>query len=211
MRFVLDNEHDEIQKCWLKNSFYEERELEEMAKYIKPQSVILDVGANIGNHAMWFDKNTDPLAVYVIEPHRRAISLMLQNAAVNYCHRIRFDFVGIALGEFTCKSAIKMEEAHNLGATQLEVSDDGSIDTHPGDDLKLKPDFIKIDVEGMELETLRGLKKTIKRCMPNMFVEVNTEHDEAFREMMDEYDYKIVFWSRNYSTSMNYIVCPNNL
>lgn len=211
MRFVLDNEHDEIQKYWLKNSFYEEHELNEMSKYIKPQSVILDVGANIGNHAMWFDKNTDPLAVYVIEPHRRAITLMLQNVAVNYCHRIRFDFVGIALGEFKSKSIIKMEEAHNLGATQLEVSDDGFIDTHPGDDLNLNPNFIKIDVEGMELETLRGLEKTIKRCMPNMFIEVNNEHDEEFREMMHEYNYEIVFESINYLTSKNYIVCPNNL
>jgi FkbM family methyltransferase len=207
LKFIIDNENDEIQRHWVNNVFYEERELREMSRYIKPKSAILDIGANVGNHAMWFDKNTDPRIVYVIEPHPRAISIMLQNAAINYCHRICFDYLGVAFGEFNSKCTV-MEENNNLGATKLKVSDKGFVNTIPGDDLMLLPDFIKIDVEGMEIETIRGIDKTIRKCRPNMFVEVETSNDETFRDVMKEYNYVIVFESQNYMTCKNYIVCP---
>jgi hypothetical protein len=35
-----------------------------------------------------------------------------------------------------------------------------------------RDDFIKLDVEGMELDLLRGAKETIERCAPVMLVEV---------------------------------------
>jgi hypothetical protein len=34
-------------------------------------------------------------------------------------------------------------------------------------------DFLKIDVEGFELEVLRGAKRTIERCKPLIYCEVN--------------------------------------
>lgn len=208
MPFIIDNENDWIQQHWMQNRFYEERELKAIAKCIKPNSVILDVGANIGNHAIWLNQNVNPKQIYVIEPHPNAINLMLKNVAINYCHQIRFDFLGIALGEFKSKSVIKNYEPSNLGATSLEISDEGFIDTIPGDELGLDFDFIKIDVEGMELGVIRGLKETIKRCKPNMFIEIEDEHYEEFEKLMREYGYIIIFESRNYHHCRNCIVCP---
>ncbi|MEO8631258.1 MAG: FkbM family methyltransferase [Betaproteobacteria bacterium] len=49
-------------------------------------------------------------------------------------------------------------------------------------------DFIKIDVEGHELEVLRGAIDTIRRCEPAMLIEIEQRHhrqpiDEVFREI----------------------------
>lgn len=40
------------------------------------------------------------------------------------------------------------------------------------DDLGVAPDFVKIDVQGLELEVLSGMRQTIDRCRPTFLVEV---------------------------------------
>jgi len=58
------------------------------------------------------------------------------------------------------------------------------------------PDFIKIDVEGMELEVLRGMEGTIRRIKPHILVEVH----ECGPAGDSENAKKVVEWleSRNY-------------
>ena len=206
MRFILDDPHDVIQECWAKNQFYEADELAMMAKYIPPDSVILDVGANVGNHSIWFDKHVQPKAVYVFEPHPRAIALMLQNSAVNHCHSIRFDHIGVALGRERAKCVVTEMQSHNLGGTRLAVRDDGFIDTLPGDELNLAPQFIKIDVEGMELDVLHGLRRTIDQHRPVMYVEVDNRNEAEFMRLMSGWGYEVLFDIANYPTCRNYLL-----
>jgi hypothetical protein len=40
----------------------------------------------------------------------------------------------------------------------------------------IKPNFIKIDVDGYELNVLKGLKETITNCKPIMVIETNDDH-----------------------------------
>jgi Methyltransferase FkbM domain len=45
------------------------------------------------------------------------------------------------------------------------------VDVQPLDDLRLAPDFIKVDVQGWETQVLRGLETTIGRHQPLVMVE----------------------------------------
>lgn len=65
-------------------------------------------------------------------------------------------------------------------------------------------DFIKIDVEGFEKEVLHGATDTIKRCRPQMLIEINnsTTHLEYIWNLLDELDY-LLWWLpvRNFNPS----------
>ena len=54
-------------------------------------------------------------------------------------------------------------------------------------------DVIKIDVEGMGAEVLKGALKTITKCRPVVFFEVhNKEEILAFKNLMEELKYRAV-------------------
>ena len=62
----------------------------------------------------------------------------------------------------------------------------------PGDSVLLQRavDFIiELDVEGMELQALAGLERTIARWRPRMFIEVDDGNVSAFKEWLVRHHY----------------------
>ena len=86
----------------------------------------------------------------------------------------------------------------------------GDIEVDTGDNIFAaeKPSMIKIDVEGMELQVLAGLCKTIKSHKPVIFVEVDRRNDEAFQSWVSEVEYEVIQYFQRYEANKNYLVCP---
>lgn len=63
------------------------------------------------------------------------------------------------------------------------------------DDLDLNPFFIKIDVEGFELEVLLGSERTIERSRPIMLVE-SVENDGKIMKFVSKFGYKMYRYSK---------------
>jgi FkbM family methyltransferase len=58
------------------------------------------------------------------------------------------------------------------------------------DNLEIDPFFIKIDVEGAELEVLKGSLNVINKCNPVILVEIqNGNSYEAIKELLSDYGY----------------------
>ena len=222
IRWMLDNPNDTIQKHLANNRFFEIQDLEFMKQFIDSNTVIIDIGANIGNHSVYFSKFTDAKTIYVIEPIPRAYKLLLANIALNYCHNINSDFIGLALGDKECIGyPVLLYGKDNLGSSTLSpipydpsaqnTLDPVSIVT--GDSLfnDIHVDFIKMDVEKMEIVALAGLKQTIDRCRPKMFIEVCKENYEDFDQWIKDNDYFIhsVHGEINREIFVNYFVMPN--
>jgi hypothetical protein len=53
-------------------------------------------------------------------------------------------------------------------------------------------DFIKLDLQGMELEALDGAQQTIARCNPIFLLESRKAGREPLRAFLDERGYKVV-------------------
>lgn len=62
------------------------------------------------------------------------------------------------------------------------------------DDFKLKPYFIKVDVQGFEMEVLQGAEETIRKYKPIFLIEsLKDEHKKFLRR----YNYEFYYYSSN--------------
>ncbi len=170
--------------------FYEIDLLEYIA-YAVGQRVgcIVDVGANIGNHSVFFGvlMNRD---VICFEPNPEVYPLLVHNLESNGVRHRSFD---IGLGEQAGQFGIvadHIQAVTNMGAAKLQADAGGTIAGERLDDVlgeKLDLDSpiaaIKIDIEGMEAEMLRGSVKTIQSYRPEIFVEAM---DHTALQMIEE-------------------------
>ncbi len=86
----------------------------------------------------------------------------------------------------------------------------GDIQTIQGDQALAdrQIDFIKMDIEGMELRALAGLSATIARCRPTMFVEVDNVNNAGFMDWVAANDYQVETSFQRYRSNVNYLVRP---
>ncbi|MBN3789413.1 FkbM family methyltransferase [Burkholderia sp. Ac-20353] len=149
---------------------YEHAMLEDMASRVQPGQLILDVGANIGNHALYMAMVSGS-EVIAFEPNaelcdalRRSIN---ENGAGEHM-TVRQCAVGAANG----KGRFAEIHVDNLGAQSVKVGE-GDIDVITLDSLAFDAPvkLVKIDVEGMELDVLRGASKLLEKDRPLIYVE----------------------------------------
>lgn len=212
IKFIIDNPYDVIQECMVKGVFYEQDQLEFIKSQSTPGWVIADIGANIGNHTIYFDKFLQPSKIYTIEPSPKAIAILLQNIAINYCHSVNVDYLGVGFAHTTAKASSFLPFGeNNQGALTLQPDDNGTIQVIPGDVVfeNIKVDFMKIDVETMEMFVLEGLKKTITKCKPKIFIEIDHKNKTDFEKWLIVNDYSVVRCYNN-NVNDNWFVVPNH-
>jgi hypothetical protein len=99
-------------------------------------------------------------------------------------------------------------EGGGLGATRLVPDQAGEIEVGPLDDLAVgSVDFLKIDVEGMEMAALAGARALIGRDRPYVFIEVLDGTVPEFLTWVDSNGYRIekLFSDKQHS---NYFASP---
>ena len=69
-------------------------------------------------------------------------------------------------------------------------------------------DFIKIDVEGMEMKALGGLSQTIARCRPRIFIELDRVNKEDFGKWVKFSHYEIRARFKRYRVNENFLLVP---
>ncbi len=164
---------------------YSESEVKLFADVIKPGHCVLDVGANIGSHTLSFARIVGPQGLVVaFEPERNNFYTLCANVAVNNLRNV-FCFqqaIGNEVGSINVPE-IDYDKTDNFGG--LELDHDYSKTTHYPvvlntlDSITLGDvNFIKVDVEGMELKVLKGAIATINQHKSLLYVE-NDRKDKA--------------------------------
>lgn len=206
-RFFIVDESDTVQRCHHQGNFYEEDELALMRPHFSG-GVFVDVGANVGNHAIYSARIFEAARVIAFEPDPLAADICEINARLNACDdRIVLHRIGLSDRPARARA---IREEHNLGGTRLEIGDIGSIEIATGDRLLAHDpvSFIKIDTEGHELGVLAGLQATIRRNRPALFVEVTNENIEAFENFCSRIGYQIIGCFRRYDVCTNFLALP---
>ncbi|MAL99940.1 MAG: hypothetical protein CL583_15985 [Alteromonadaceae bacterium] len=185
-RMRVLNPNDLIQMTHLRGQFFEADSLAKLKKLIKsPSPRILEVGANIGNHVIWYARYLGAERIYPVEPNPEALTILNQNIDANGI-RARIDTrgMGYGAGKDTGTFRTQTDDSDNLGATRLVADAEGGIETRTLDALmgEDRVDFIKIDAEGMELDVLEGAAGLIARDRPVIWVEVLRENMLGFAQ-----------------------------
>lgn len=190
---VADPE-DLIQKRHVHGRFYEIEELEYIRTLLPPNSVVADVGANVGNHSLFFSQICRAGSVIPFEVNEDAIALLRRNVALNRVVDIDLSHVGCAVGNKSGFVKMKSKGSpHNLGSATFVASPDVSGYRMEALDELLggrDVDFIKIDVEGMEFDVLEGAQETIRRNRPILFVEVRKHDLDRYFSVMKSMNYR---------------------
>jgi len=154
----------------------------------RADAVVLDIGANIGVHAVSLADMVGPRGrVHAFEAQRIVYYMLAGNLALNsienvFCHhaavgaapgRIRipqFDYgrpLSFGSVEFGPQQVEPIGQARGNDPARMDHVDVITVDGMGLPAVHL----MKIDVEGMELDVLRGAAKTIERDRPLLFVE----------------------------------------
>ncbi|MEZ5856176.1 MAG: FkbM family methyltransferase [Hyphomicrobiaceae bacterium] len=211
--FFIADEWDYIQSHHLKGCFYETEELGLIARHFRG-GVFVDVGANIGNHAIYALKFLEAEKVIAFEPNPAAARLLHINLALNGLSA-KVDHRPVGLCDRDAQASLIAPRHKDLGSTRLELMDGASESTGcpvtTGDAaLANEPmiSMIKIDTEAMELEVLAGLSQTLARHRPTLFVEVDDANRDAFLSFAKTNAYEVAATYRRYETNCNYLLEP---
>lgn len=156
---------------------FEKKELEICKELINDKDIVLDIGANIGSHSVYFADCTPNGKVIAFEPSGETLSYLNKNTAGISNIVVQ----QLAIGNFN--GFVDFYECDNDAMNGMKDTGRSAIKDKittvclKGDDfirmINLpKVDFIKIDVEGLEHQVLEGLSQTIDQHKPIIFCEI---------------------------------------
>lgn len=164
--------HDIVQRIILTHGmFYEAGDLRKVLQHIRPGAVVGDVGANIGNHTVFFSRIAGAAEVHAFEPMRTTFRTLARNVEINHLTGVRAH--NVALGSREATARIQSFKSSNIGATRIEIEAGARYPVRTLDSFALQRlDFLKIDVEGHAIEVLDGARDTLARLRPLIWIEL---------------------------------------
>lgn len=193
-----------------------EYEISIFRQLVKPGQTVFDIGANIGAHALALASLVGPHGhVGAFEPQRVIFQIMNANMALNGLHHVKT--YQTALG--STAGSIKVPPLNyaaefNFGGVELDKVREGEeVPMVTFDSLAVPAcHFAKIDVEGMELEVLKGMADTMRRCRPAMYVENDRAH--KFAALVAHFlglDYRLYYHPTPIFAETNFFANPVNV
>lgn len=177
--------------------------------------VAIDCGANIGVHTVeWAQLMTGWGKVIAFEAQERIFYALAGNITLNNCFNARAIWAAVgaergvidvpvpdyfkpaSFGSLEIRQTERTEfigqeidySAENAQSTQMMAIDDLAL---------TRLDFVKIDIEGMEMEALRGARRTIATCKPMMMIERIKSDESELREFLVGLGYGVYYMGIN--------------
>lgn len=208
---------------------FEKKEMELCKEYISETSIVLDIGANIGLHSIYFSGLAKDGCILSFEPSLATFSFLVSNVA-NITNIVPInlavsdegkiaDFFHTSDNAYSSLIDTKRKEVVSVIKVPCMKVDDVVFG------LRLdRVDFVKIDVEGLEFEVLKGMVGVISKYQPVIFCEIykgkhsNQQPDETVQFLIEK-GYralvmckgKLVAYEKHNDAFFNYLFLPRVL
>lgn len=174
---------------------------------LRKGDTVIDAGAYPGDFAIYAAKKVGSEGrVIAFEPVPGNLKVLKKNIKLNKLKNIKIIEKG--LWNKKTKKTLKVDRSHRGGNTILGTRDNpkgekeitaelASLDEIAEEDLNInKIDFIKMDIEGAELEALRGMEKSLKKYKPHLVIASyhirNSEKTyKRVEKILEEYGYEV--------------------
>lgn len=162
-------------------------ELDFMLDFLSPGATVVDVGAYVGTHTLAFaDAVSSAGKVYSFEPILSSWCALRANVEINDLSQVSVHQVGLGARnerlEFSSYyPSGTVENYGSMGSVAcaepgVRISATEDVQITRLDDMQLAAcDLIKVDVEGMELDVLRGAVSVLNKFSPCVFTEITPD------------------------------------
>ncbi|MEX2571870.1 MAG: FkbM family methyltransferase [Gemmatimonadota bacterium] len=171
---------------------YEPSKTRAYLDHLRPGETVVDVGAHVGYYAILAAKLVGPEGrVVAFEPRPLNLRFLRLHLRLNGVANVELHEAGVAAS--SGRSAFDTRTGTGTG----RLAADGDLDVrtisldelYQGGEL-VRVDFLKIDVEGGEMEVLRGAHTLIRETMPSILVATHGDDlHRAVTELLDELGY----------------------
>ena len=186
----------------LRNGVWEEDVLDACLRVVQPGDVFYDIGANAGILTLEVAQTFgDKVTVLAFEPQPTLARALVISIALNGFQNVRLHQA--LLGDRQCETDLFIADhgihtslvARETGATPLACRME-TLDALVANDRLPLPTVIKIDVEGAELQVLRGARQTLRSSHPAIIFEADENmprfgytHRDLFKLLSELGDY----------------------
>ena len=151
---------------------------------IKTESVVLDIGAYIGQYTLLAAKYAKEGKVIALKPHPESYNCLKENISINNFKNAQA--INAAASIRTGHSYFRLSSFNNSLIPEIQYDIDSILVSSVSIDDLVKSlnldrlDLIKIDVEGHEGFVIRGAQETLTLFRPMLIVELSWEDEQVF-------------------------------
>jgi FkbM family methyltransferase len=172
---------------------------------VATNDVFVDVGAHIGSYAIPIAKNAQKVIAF--EPNKDSFDLLTRNIALNHLTNIEAHNIAVSKKSGTVSFIYGHESIYSMimgsdQSTNVEVTENAkpnnnnihlvnATDLDSALSKEDRVDWIKIDVEGHEVDALEGAIQTIRIHKPKIIIEIWPKNMAKIKTMVHSFGYSI--------------------
>ncbi len=206
---------DHIQRQIFWYGYYERDQVLCWESFVIADAVVADIGANAGYYSLVASAKAYAGSVFSFEPDQRSVRQLKENIHLNKITNIHP--IELAISSVTSEFPLYLAGSENTGMTGLRKPDTFTGSTESVQVIYLdewvlllgveRIDLIKMDIEGSEMEALKGMKEVLQSFRPVLFVEICQELLSRFDARVED----IYTFLEGFSYQAYQIIAPHTI